>query len=128
MTYSGGKDLLKAGSGCPSSTSGGDSLTHGGGTNTHPKVQNILAPNLDDLIICIFYSVFIVKLCITMIYYNRKLSVYLGSLSLHTLIYFFFNVWFFVSEKERPALRPARSMDSLSTPPYPNEGAALVTL
>ncbi|XP_049889702.1 uncharacterized protein si:dkeyp-68b7.12 [Epinephelus moara] len=25
-------------------------------------------------------------------------------------------------EKERPALRPARSMDSLSTPPYPNEG------
>ncbi|XP_030607963.1 rho GTPase-activating protein 30 [Archocentrus centrarchus] len=27
-----------------------------------------------------------------------------------------------VSEKERPALRPARSMDSLSSPSYPNEG------
>ncbi|XP_067385249.1 rho GTPase-activating protein 30 isoform X2 [Channa argus] len=26
-------------------------------------------------------------------------------------------------EKERPALRPARSMDSLSTPSYPNEGS-----
>ncbi|XP_042369891.1 rho GTPase-activating protein 31-like, partial [Plectropomus leopardus] len=26
-------------------------------------------------------------------------------------------------EKERPVLRPARSMDSLSTPPYPNEGS-----
>lgn len=29
----------------------------------------------------------------------------------------------FVSEKERNSLRPARSMDSLSTPSYPNEGA-----
>lgn len=29
----------------------------------------------------------------------------------------------FVSEKDRPALRPARSMDSLSAPSYPNEGA-----
>lgn len=34
--------------------------------------------------------------------------------------------YFFVSEKDRPTLRPARSMDSLSQA-YPNEGAALVT-
>lgn len=40
-----------------------------------------------------------------------------------TFIYLILNNWFFVSEKDRPVLRPARSMDSLSTPSYPNEGA-----
>lgn len=33
-----------------------------------------------------------------------------------------------VSEKDRDVLRPARSMDSLSTPSYPNEGAFIYFL
>lgn len=33
-----------------------------------------------------------------------------------------------LSEKDRSVLRPARSMDSLSSPPYPNEGAFMYFL
>lgn len=37
----------------------------------------------------------------------------------HSLLHILYSI----SEKDRPTLRSARSMDSLSDPSYPNEGA-----
>lgn len=41
LLASGGKDPLKAGSGCPSLTLEDDSQIHGENTNLQPKVQNL---------------------------------------------------------------------------------------
>lgn len=138
MFHLGEKGLSKAGNGCPSLTLEVGSMTHDGDTNTQPKVQTASCVIVPTKSYFLCYSPLFPTLIHTPIIDLQQYHIILIikneneisklSFRYETKLFgsLFLDPWyFFVPEKDRPSLRPARSMDSLSTPSFSNEKGAL---